>query len=80
MTDAAGMVRVVVAVDPDRYADAVAGLRRAGLAVDEEWPRTGTLAGRTAPGRVPALRAVGGVLGVEAPRTFRIPPPGSDIQ
>jgi hypothetical protein len=80
MGDSAGTVRVVVAVDPDRYAGVVAALRDAGLHVDEEWPLTGTLAGRTDPGRVPALREVDGVLGVEAPRTFRIAPPGSPIQ
>ncbi|HEY0485092.1 MAG TPA: hypothetical protein VGD72_02445 [Mycobacteriales bacterium] len=69
-------VRVIVAVDPDRYADVVSALRRAGLEVDREWPRTGTLAGRAEPACVPVLRGIDGVLGVGAPRTFRITPQG----
>jgi uncharacterized protein (DUF2461 family) len=80
MAGAAETVRVVVAVDPDRYAEAVEALRRAGLEVDEEWPLTGTLAGRTQPDRVSVLREIDSVRGVEAPRTFRIAPPGSAIQ
>jgi hypothetical protein len=80
MTDSSEPVRVVVAVDPDRYADVVERLRTAGLHVDEQWPITGTLSGHLAREALAAARAVDGVLGVEEPRTFRIAPPGSPVQ
>ena len=76
----AGPVRVVVAVDPDRYADVVDALRGAGLAVKTQWPVTGTLAGTVREPLLPALRSVDGVVSVELDQTFRIGPPGSAVQ
>jgi hypothetical protein len=74
-----GVVRVVVAVDADRYTAVVDGLRAAGLEVDDEWPPTGTLAGRVPATLLADLRACDGVVAVEAERTFRTAPPGSGV-
>jgi hypothetical protein len=76
----ADSVRVVVAVDPDRYADVVDALRGAGLAVESQWPVTGTLAGTVREPVLPALRSVDGVVSIELDRTHRIEPPGSAVQ
>jgi hypothetical protein len=73
-------VGVVLAVDPDRFADVVEGLRRAGLTVTGEQPILGTLSGTVAEDRIPALEAVDGVDSVDRDRTTRIPPPDSPIQ
>jgi hypothetical protein len=73
-------LRVIVAVDPDRFDAVVAGLTQAGLAVEAEWPVTGTLAGTVTESLLPAVRAVDGVVSVEPEQTFRIAPPGSAVQ
>jgi hypothetical protein len=72
--------RVVVAVDRDRFRDVVAALRRVGLRVEQEWPETGTLAGRLEPHLLADVQAVDGVVAVEPERTFRLPPPDAEIQ
>jgi hypothetical protein len=78
--DDSDLVRVVVAVDPDRYATVVDTLRAAGVVVDDEWPTTGTLAGRLPTTLLADIRACDGVVAVEAERTFRTAPPGSEVQ
>lgn len=73
-------VGVVLAVDPDRFADVVEALRRAGLTVTGEQPVLGTLSGTVAEDRIPALEAVDGVESLDRERTIRLPPPDSPIQ
>ncbi|MGP3989574.1 hypothetical protein [Streptomyces sp. 3N207] len=73
-------VGVILAVDPDRFADVVGALRRAGLTVTGEQPALGTLSGSVAEDRIPALEAVDGVESVDRERTVRLPPPDSPIQ
>jgi len=73
-------VGVVIAVDPDRFAEVVEALRRAGLTVAGEQPTLGTLSGTVAEDRIPALEAVDGVEAVDRERTIRLPPPDSPIQ
>jgi hypothetical protein len=73
-------VGVILAVDPDRFADVVEALRRAGLTVTGEQPIVGTLSGTVAEDRIPALRAVDGVEAVDRERTVESPPPDSPIQ
>ncbi|GCB52884.1 hypothetical protein [Streptomyces sp. NL15-2K] len=73
-------VGVVLAVDPDRFAEVVEALRRAGLTVTGEQPILGTLSGTVAEDRIPALEAVDGVDSVDRDRGVRLPPPDSPIQ
>lgn len=76
----AGPVAVILAVDPDRFAEVVEAARRAGLTVTGEQPILGTLSGTIAEDRIPALEAVDGVQSVDRDRTVRLPPPDSPIQ
>lgn len=73
-------VGVILAVDPDRFAEVIEALRRAGLTVTGEQPVLGTLSGTVAEERIPALEAVDGVESVDRERTLRLPPPDSPIQ
>lgn len=73
-------VGVVLAVDPDRFAEVVEALRQAGLTVTGEQPVLGTLSGTVAEDRIPALEAVDGVDSVDRDRTVQLPPPDSPIQ
>ncbi|MEU6256342.1 hypothetical protein [Streptomyces sp. NPDC047043] len=73
-------VGVVLAVDPDRFAEVVEALRRAGLTVTGEQPILGTLSGTVAADRVPALEAVDGVDSVDRELTIELPPPDAPIQ
>lgn len=73
-------VGVVLAVDPDRFAEVVEALRQAGLTVTGEQPILGTLSGTVAEDRVPALEAVDGVESVDRDITIQLPPPDSSIQ
>ncbi|MEU6526547.1 hypothetical protein ABZ892_27865 [Streptomyces sp. NPDC046924] len=73
-------VGVVLAVDPDRFAEVVEALRRAGLTVTGEQPALGTLSGTVAEDRIPALEAVDGVASVDRERTVQLPPPDSPLQ
>lgn len=73
-------VRVILAVDPDRFAEVVEALRHAGLTVTGEQPIVGTLSGSVAEERIPALEAVDGVVSVDRERTIQLPPPDSPIQ
>ncbi|MGA5039981.1 hypothetical protein ACPCA8_23385 [Streptomyces capoamus] len=74
------LVGVVLAVDPDRFAEVVEALRRAGLTVTGEQPVLGTLSGTVAEDRIPALEVVDGVESVDRERTVRLPPSDSPIQ
>lgn len=73
-------VGVVLAVDPDRFAEVVEALRRAGLTVTGEQPIVGTLSGTVAEERMAALEAVDGVLSVDREHTIQLPPPDSPFQ
>ncbi|NGO43327.1 hypothetical protein [Streptomyces ureilyticus] len=73
-------VGVILAVDPDRFAEVVEALRQAGLTVTGEQPVLGTLSGTVAEDRIPALEAVDGVDSVDRDRTIQLPPPDSPIQ
>ncbi|MFE5190070.1 hypothetical protein [Streptomyces sp. NPDC056628] len=73
-------VGVILAVDPDRFAEVVEALRRAGLTVTGEQPVLGTLSGTVAEDRISALEAVNGVDSVDRESTIRLPPPDSPIQ
>ncbi|MGW0705012.1 hypothetical protein ACWD4G_03385 [Streptomyces sp. NPDC002643] len=73
-------VGVILSVDPDRFADTVEALRRAGLTVTGEQPLLGTLSGTVPEDRIPALTAIPGVLSLDRDRTVRLPPPDSPIQ
>ncbi|UUU22426.1 hypothetical protein [Streptomyces sp. DSM 40750] len=73
-------VGVILAVDPDRFAEVVEVLRRAGLTVTGEQPIVGTLSGTVAEERIPALEAIDGVDSLDRERTIQLPPPDSPIQ
>lgn len=73
-------VGVVLAVDPDRFAEVVEALRRAGLTVTAEQPIVGTLSGTVPEDRIPALEAVDGVEALDRERTVQLPPPDSPTQ
>ncbi|MFI2350764.1 hypothetical protein ACH492_27765 [Streptomyces sp. NPDC019443] len=73
-------VGVILAVDPDRFAEVVEAARRAGLTVTGEQQILGTLSGTIAEDRIPALEAVAGVESVDRDRTIHLPPPDSPIQ
>jgi hypothetical protein len=73
-------VGVILAVDPDRFAEVVEASRRAGLTVTGEQPILGTLSGTIPEDRIPALREVAGVEAVDRDRTIRLPPPDSPVQ
>lgn len=73
-------VGVILAVDPDRFAEVVEAVRQAGLTVTGEQPILGTLSGTIAENRIQALKKVVGVLAVDRDRTILLPPPDSPIQ
>jgi hypothetical protein len=75
-----GFHGVILAVDPDRFAEVIEAARRAGLTVTGEQPILGTLSGTITEDRMPDLRAVAGVESVDRDRTIRLPPPDSPIQ
>ncbi|MFI6008983.1 hypothetical protein ACIBAG_09130 [Streptomyces sp. NPDC051243] len=82
MTESPGSapVGVILAVDPDRFAEVVDALRRAGLTVTGEQPALGTLSGTVTEDRLPALEAVDGVESMDLERIVQLPPPDSPIQ
>jgi hypothetical protein len=73
-------VGVILAVDPDRFAEVAEALRAAGLTVTSEQPILGTLAGTVTADRIPALEAVDGVDSVDRELTVELPPPDEPIQ
>jgi hypothetical protein len=73
-------VGVILAVDPDRFAEVVDALRQAGLTVTGEQPILGTLSGTVAKDRIPALKAVDGVESLDRELTVELPPPDAPIQ
>lgn len=69
-----GTVHVLVSVDDAhrlRFDDVRAGLKSAGMNIDEVYPITGTLAGAVAFADIARLRRVEGVSSVEEDREFR---------
>ncbi|MFD7260596.1 hypothetical protein [Streptomyces sp. NPDC059874] len=80
MSSTAPDVRVVVAVDPERFTDAVKALREAGLVLDAEYPDIGSLTGRVAEDRLQGLEGIDGVEAVERDRTYELRPPDSPLQ
>ncbi|MGW2637302.1 hypothetical protein [Streptomyces sp. NPDC001348] len=73
-------VGVVLAVDPDRFAQTVEAARRVGLAVTGEQPLLGTLSGTIPEDGIAELRRLDGVESVDRERTYRLPPPDSPVQ
>ena len=73
-------VAIIVTVSDGRLQQATAGLRDAGMAVDDVVDTLGMVAGTVAEDAIPALESVPGVLEVERQRTYQVPPPDSDIQ
>ncbi|MBQ0868423.1 hypothetical protein [Streptomyces sp. RK75] len=73
-------VGVILAVNPDRFAEVVGALRQAGLTVSREQPVVGTLSGTVAEDRLPTLEAVDGVESIDRDHAIRLPPPDSPIQ
>lgn len=73
-------VGVILAVDPDRFADVVMALRQAGLTITNQQPTLGTLSGTTTENRIPALKAIDGVESLDREHTTELPPPQSPIQ
>ncbi|MFC8434802.1 hypothetical protein [Streptomyces sp. NPDC057253] len=73
-------VGVILAVDPDRFADVIEAARQAGLTVTGEQPVLGTLSGTIAEDRIPALKSVAGVASVDKDRAIHLPPPDSPLQ
>ncbi|CAL9387947.1 hypothetical protein SUDANB6_01199 [Streptomyces sp. enrichment culture] len=78
--DASRVVGVILAVDPDRFAQVVGALRRTGLRVTGEQPLLGSLSGTVAEERVHALEAVDGVLSVDLDGSVSLPPPDAPVQ
>ncbi|MEU6666244.1 hypothetical protein [Streptomyces sp. NPDC046727] len=76
----AGVVGVILSVDPDRFADVVEAARRSGLTVTGEQPLIGSLAGTIAADRIPELAGLDGVEAVDRERTYQLPPPDSPLQ
>lgn len=68
----------------DEYVDdlpaVVAGLRRAGLVVDEVLEVIGAVTGSIDADATADLESVPGVASVERQRSYKLPPPDSDLQ
>ncbi|MFD7631322.1 hypothetical protein ACFV7Q_35805 [Streptomyces sp. NPDC059851] len=73
-------VRVVVALDPDRFDAAVAAARNAGLIIESEMREIGTVVGAVPEDALAALAAADGVEEVKRERTHQLPDPGSHVQ
>lgn len=73
-------VRVVVALDPDRFDEAAGAARRAGMIIESEQRGIGTAVGTVPEGALAALSAADGVEEVERERGYRLPDPESPVQ
>jgi hypothetical protein len=73
-------VAITVAVDPERFDEAVGGLTRAGVTVDQEHREIGAVSGRVGADRLPAVSRVEGVLAVDRAATIQLPPPDAEVQ
>lgn len=71
---------IVVAVDPQQAPDVVERLREAGMAVDQALLTTGVVTGSVSAARSADISRVEGVIAVEAPRRYTLPPPDSPVQ
>ena len=82
MTDVPTERVVVVIADSGlaRLPEVVAGLRAAGLRVDEVLDSVGVVTGSVPTGLVTALTEIDGVEGIEPVTAFQLPDPGSDVQ
>ncbi|MFC5289819.1 hypothetical protein ACFPM7_22425 [Actinokineospora guangxiensis] len=82
MTDIPAERVVVVIADSGlaRLPEVVAGLRAAGLRVDEVLDSVGVVTGSVPTGLVSALTEIDGVEGIEPVTGFQLPDPGSDVQ
>lgn len=77
------LIAVTVSVDDAHRAavDQVADrLRAAGMQVERSLRSIGAISGQITPDRFDGLKQIEGVAGVEAARTFQIPPPGAKVQ
>mgnify|MGYP001371617426 CR=1 FL=1 len=73
-------VPLLVAVDPDRFADVVRRLADTGLTVRDRHPHLGMVTGEAPPELIPLLEAVDGVAAVERQRQVGVQPPDSPVQ
>jgi hypothetical protein len=74
-------VNIVVADDyENRFPEVVEAAQQAGLDVEEQLPTIGLITGTIDESKRSMLERVQGVAAVEAPRTYQLPPPESDIQ
>jgi hypothetical protein len=82
MADSAKMkVNIVVADDyENRFPEVVEAAQQAGLDVEEQLPTIGLITGTIDESKRSMLERVQGVAAVEAPRTYQLSPPESDIQ
>lgn len=78
--DRGDLIDVLVAVESSGLERTVAGLRSAGLLVDQILPAIGAVTGSVASHRLPVLHAVTGVIAVERQRDVHVPPPDGDLQ
>jgi hypothetical protein len=80
MTQQPEEVAVTIAVDPERFDEAVDALMRSGVSVDEKHREIGAVTARVAADRLPAVSRVVGVLGVDRARSVQLPPPDAEVQ
>ena len=74
-------VNIVVADDyENRFPEVVEAAQQAGLDVEEQLPTIGLITGTIDESKRSMLERVQGVAAVEAPRTYQLSPPESDIQ
>ena len=66
--------------DPERFSEVVRRLEEAGLQVEQSLPEIGIVSGSIDAAKRGDLDHVQGVAGVEAERTFQLPPPDSPVQ
>jgi hypothetical protein len=71
---------IIVAVDLDRSPDIVERLRDAGMDVAQVLHETRTVLGSAPRARIADIERLEGVVAVDAPRRFSVPPPDSPLQ
>jgi hypothetical protein len=72
--------RVLLSVDPARFADVVRAAAAAGLVVEQEMSAVGVVAGRLDPRAWAAVAGIDGVQALEEERTVQLPPPDAPVQ
>jgi hypothetical protein len=63
-----------------RFTDVVNRIRKTGFAVDQELKSTGVVTGNIDSEKISDLRKLNEIAHVEESRSFKIPPPESDVQ